>query len=169
MVNEGLVWLVASVVVGGAFLVFGAATAIVFYRRNRTHESRTEAYLQKVKAIEEAQRAESQRKRRKKRGGTRGTTASAPPSPSAAAIPVSLSGPYHYYTDPTKYTYDSFFTATAGGKHGLSPSPALSTVSSSPSEIATTEAGDSTFYTKNLREDPADKRGGLPSVLSVQF
>lgn len=56
MVNEGVVWLVASVVVGGAFLLFGAAAAIVFYRRNRTHESRTEAYLQKVKAIEEAHR-----------------------------------------------------------------------------------------------------------------
>lgn len=112
--------------------------------------------------------AESQRKRRKKKGGTRGTAASAPPSPSAAAIPVSLSGPYHYYTDPTKYTYDSFFTATAGGKYGLPPSPALSTVSSSPSDIAPTEAGDRAFRDNNLQEEKKNKTG-LPSVLSFQY
>lgn len=56
MVNEGVVWLVASVVVGGAFLLFGVTAAIIFYRRNRIHDSRKDLYLQKVKALEEARR-----------------------------------------------------------------------------------------------------------------
>nr|CEL67956.1 TPA: hypothetical protein BN1204_037370 [Neospora caninum Liverpool] len=132
-----LVWIEVFAGVGGCFLLFVVVAALCFYRRDRHYASREENYLDTVARMQAANACSPvQKKRTKKRGVVlTDTVVSAPPSPAAAAIPVSVAGPYHYYTDPTKYTYDLFFSSARGNAlHSNSvtgiPSRMSSTVSS---------------------------------------
>ncbi|KAF4642411.1 hypothetical protein TGRH88_082260 [Toxoplasma gondii] len=87
----------------------------------RHYAAREKCYKDTVARMQEADACSSTQKKRTKKGGVASadTVISVPPSPAAAAIPVSVAGPYHYYTDPTKYTYDMFFSSARGSRfHG---------------------------------------------------
>ncbi|EPT28288.1 putative transmembrane protein [Toxoplasma gondii TgCatPRC2] len=128
-----LLWIEVFAGVGGCFLLFVIVTAVCFYRRARHYAAREKCYKDTVARMQEADACSSTQKKRTKKGGVASadTVISVPPSPAAAAIPVSVAGPYHYYTDPTKYTYDMFFSSARGSRfHGNSGSGRTSRMSS---------------------------------------